>query len=169
MEEGALKGPVLAVDYGDRRTGLALSDPLGVIAQPLPTLVEGDPAQLARRIADVARERGAATILLGLPLREDGSEGARVERTRAFGRLLAQAVEGTPARIVEWDERFTTAEAVAVLREAGLKRRDRKRRVDAVAAVVLLRSFLAAEIRGGSRAGGARETLGSGPPVSPPP
>jgi len=145
MEPPALKGPVLAVDYGDRRTGLAVSDPQGVIAQPLPTLLGGDPASTARRIAALARERGVAAIVLGLPLRTDGTEGARVQKTRAFEALLARDLEGTAVRIVEWDERFTTVEAIERLREAGLKRRERKRRVDAVAAVVLLRSYLAAE------------------------
>ncbi|MGH7152009.1 MAG: Holliday junction resolvase RuvX [Planctomycetota bacterium] len=165
---GPLKGPFLAVDYGDRRTGLALSDPLGVIAQPLPTLEEEDPTRLARRIAALARERRAAAVVLGLPLREDGTEGARVEKTRAFGRLLAAELSGSPTLLLEWDERFTTAEATAALREAGLRPRDRRRRVDAVAAVVLLRSFLAARGRkpGVEGAAGGPTSVPSVPPPS---
>ncbi len=138
-----------------------------MIAQPLPTVEEEDPARLARRIAAVARERGAAAVVLGLPLREDGSEGARVVKTRAFGRLLAAELSGARTPLLEWDERFTTAEATAALLEAGLRHRARRRRVDAVAAVVLLRSFLAA----GGRKPGAEGPAG-GPnsvPAVPPP
>ena len=136
-------GRILAVDYGDRRTGLAVSDPRRMIAQPLPTIEESDPDRLARAIARAAAERGVRTIVLGLPLLPDGSEGNRVSKTRAFARRLEVAA-GAGVRIVEWDERLTSAEAAEWLREAGLRRNARKKRVDAVAAVLILRSYLGA-------------------------
>jgi putative Holliday junction resolvase len=138
-------GPVLAVDYGDRRTGLAVSDPRGVIAQPLPTVEEENPEKLARAIAALVREREVRTVVVGLPLRLDGAEGARVEKTRRFERLLARALEGSGVQVAEWDERLTTAEATERLREAGFRARARRKRVDAVAAVLILRSYLASQ------------------------
>lgn len=139
-----------------------------MIAQPLPTLEEEDPGRLARRIAAIARERGVVAVVLGLPLREDGTEGARVEKTRAFGRLLGAELSATATPLLEWDERFTTAEATAALMDAGLRHRDRRRRVDAVAAVVLLRSFLAARERdrGSEGAAGGPTSAPSVPPPS---
>lgn len=137
------RGAVVAVDYGDRRTGVAASDASRVLAQPLPTLDERDPGRVAKRIAAIVEERGATTVLVGLPLLLDGTEGARVRKTRSFAARLRAAL-APEVEIVEWDERLTTAEAEEWLREAGLRRDARKARIDAMAAVLLLRSYLEA-------------------------
>jgi len=142
------EGGVIAVDYGDRRTGLAASDAGRVLAQPLPTLDEIDPARVAERIASLVAEREASTVVVGLPLLLDGTEGARVRKTRSFVGRLRAAIP-PEVEIVEWDERLTTAEAEEWLRSAGLRRERRKEKVDAMAAVLLLRSYLEAQGRRG--------------------
>ena len=126
---------VLAIDLGERRTGFAISDPAGRLALSLPTRLDVTPVDAAQ----VAEEHGAELILVGLPLNMDGTEGPAALRSRAFIdelRLLA-AVPVEP-----WDERLSTAEADARMRQQGLDRRDRHRRSDAAAAIVILESYL---------------------------
>ena len=89
---------VLAVDYGDRRTGLAFSDLGGVLCGEAFTVEEWDPERLAGRIADECRTRGAGRIVLGLPKNMDGTEGPRAEKSRAFAELL-RARTGVEARL----------------------------------------------------------------------
>jgi putative Holliday junction resolvase len=130
-------GRVLAIDHGDRRTGLAISDPLGFSAQPLVMLKERDEAQLVSQVAALAAEYDVALLLVGLPLNMNGTEGPRAVRARAFGEKLAAAAE----RPVEYlDERLTSRQAERVL--AGRSRADRKRVGDVVAAQILLQTWL---------------------------
>jgi putative Holliday junction resolvase len=128
---------VLAVDHGDRRTGLAISDPLGITAQPLDVIRERDQEMLVQRVADVAKSNQIGIILLGLPLSMDGSEGDRVKITRAFGDKLA-ALSGLPIEYL--DERLTSKQAEQVM--IGRKRREKRATADAIAAQILLQSFL---------------------------
>lgn len=131
----------LAVDYGDKRTGLAVSDPTGIIVQPLPTLEMEEIEDLVEAIVAEADKQEAGTLVVGLPLRLDGTEGSRVHKTR---QLVEQLRQRLSIPVVEWDERLTSAEAEELLKQAGLDWRKRKGKIDKVAAVLILRSYLAA-------------------------
>ncbi len=148
-------GRVLAVDYGARRTGLAISDPLGIAAHPLPPVDSRDLQETVQAIVRLVQEREVRRVLVGMPYLRDGREGEAAARTRLFLSALGPAL---PAGVglETWDERFTTAAAEQLLREAGLRRRDFQEALDSVAAVVILREYLA----GGS----PFEPPGSGPP-----
>lgn len=126
---------VLAVDLGGRRTGLAISDPEERLAMALPTLEDATPEDIAR----VAQEHQAGQIVVGLPLNMDGTVGPSARRALEFAEELRRHVQ---VPVVMWDERLSSAEGHARLREAGLRRRDRDRRVDAAAAIVILESYL---------------------------
>ena len=136
------KGRILALDLGKKRIGLALSDPLGITAQGLPTLqrtnIRADLAALDHLIA----EREVTLILMGHPLHMTGREGRQAEYTREFAGRLA---EWTGVEIRFWDERLTTVEAQRVLRESGVSLAKRTRAVDRLAAVILLASYLDSE------------------------
>ena len=135
----------LGIDHGDRWFGLALSDPLGQIARPL-EVVEGQEGTLAR-LKELISEEEVGEIVLGLPLNMDGSEGPKALQVREFRRLLEERF-GLPVH--EWDERLTSFEAERHLREAGLKGPEIKRRVDMVAAQIMLSAYL--ESRGDTEA-----------------
>ena len=126
---------VLAVDLGGKRTGFAISDPEGRLALALPTLEDAAPADVAR----VAEEQGAGSILVGLPLNMDGTAGPAPRRSLDFVEELRLLVR---VPVIPWDERLSTAEGDARLREAGLRRKDRRKRADAAAALVILESYL---------------------------
>jgi putative Holliday junction resolvase len=134
-----LKGRILALDLGKKRIGLALSDPLGITAQGLPTLerinIRTDLDALARLIAD----REVSEILMGQPLHMSGHEGRQVEYTREFAGRLA---ERTGLEVKFWDERWTTVAAQRVLKESGASTGKRSRAVDRLSAVILLSSYL---------------------------
>jgi putative holliday junction resolvase len=132
---------LLAIDYGDRRIGLAVSDPTGTIASPAGHIVRRPGkrppiAELARRAADLE----AQGLVMGLPLDGNGDETARSAEARTVGDELARRT-GLPVRYV--DERFTTAAALRAVREMGQSTRGRKGDVDALAATVLLQHALA--------------------------
>ncbi len=137
-----MTGRVLAVDYGTRRVGLAVSDPTGVALEPLQPLSRRGDEQAARQVAEVAQRAGARTIVVGLPLRTDGTEGPEAAAARAFARKIARY---TQAAVRLWDERFTTRQADRLLAGAHLRRERRRAVRDAVAAVLLLQSYLEAE------------------------
>ena len=133
---------ILGVDYGERRIGLAISDPLGMIAQPLPTVTRrrGKRPPVAE-IAGIAVEREAEAIVVGLPLDEHGDENRWTAEVRAFGDKLG---ERTSLPVDYIDERMTSARAQRAIRAAGLSRsqRERKDLVDATAAVIILQTHL---------------------------
>lgn len=139
---------ILAVDYGDVRTGLAISDPTGTIVQPLTTLQTKDPNELVEMIAERVQEGEAGKVVVGLPLRLDGTEGSRAKKTR---RLIEMLQAKLPIPVLCWDERLSSAEAGELLKESGLHWRKRKKRLDAVAAVLILRSFISAQRSKGDR------------------
>lgn len=129
---------ILALDPGTRRIGVALSDPLGLTAQPHGTL-DATAADLDARLRALAAEAGAGMIVVGLPIGLNGTEGRAAEQARAFAARVAAAT-GLPVRL--HDERLTTVTAERVLLEAGLRRERRKAVRDKVAAAVLLQSYL---------------------------
>jgi len=132
-------GRILAVDFGKARIGLALSDPLGIIAQPLEVLKARDIKDALAHIAAIVEERGVEQIVLGLPLNMDGSEGPQVAETRTFAALLRERTGLVP---VEWDERLTSRQALSALGQQERSWRKRKEKMDAVAAQILLQSYL---------------------------
>ncbi len=131
---------VLAIDYGDARTGIAVSDPLGMLAGETFVIAQWDPEKLADEIVQAARERGAERLVLGLPKNMDGTEGPRAEKSRALKALL----ESRGMTVVLWDERRTTVDAHRILRENGKKEKKHKAAVDAVAAALILEGYLGA-------------------------
>lgn len=130
---------ILAVDYGDARTGLAVCDPGELLASPLGTVEHWDPRQVAEKAARAAREAGAERIVVGHPLNMDGSAGPRARLCREFAALLREA-SGLP--VVLWDERQTTVTAARYLNDTDTRGKKRKKVIDAVAATVILESYL---------------------------
>ncbi|MGA9115986.1 MAG: Holliday junction resolvase RuvX [Bacteroidota bacterium] len=135
----APKGRVLAVDYGRRRVGLALSDPLRVLATGLET-VENAPG-LASRLASLVREQEVSLVVVGLPYDRDGECG---ESAREVLRFIAQFASATDVPVRTWDESFSSEEAKRLLRAGGAPRKRRRARhlVDRMAAQVILQEFL---------------------------
>jgi len=133
---------VLALDVGERRIGVALSDPSGVVARGLTVLKRTD---LPRDLAAVRRlleESAAGRVLVGLPLNMDGSEGEMARRVRGFAARLQTALEGSGVEVLLWDERLSTEEAEAELRRRGQGWRKRKETLDQVAAAAFLQEYL---------------------------
>jgi len=130
---------VLALDIGDRRIGVAVSDELGVTAQGVTTIHRRSMEKDLAAIADLVASWHAESAVVGLPLTLEGTEGPRAASVRDFMRRLSRVV-AVPIRF--WDERFSTATAERVLIEADLSRARRKEVVDKTAAVVILQSYL---------------------------
>lgn len=130
---------VLAIDYGASRIGLAVSDPLGIIASPVGTIkslgMKGDVDALVQK----AKELGADKIILGLPINMDGSEGVRAEISRKLAAVL-QKVSGISVELV--DERLSTVSAERALDEANVRRDKRKQVVDTISAQIILGTYL---------------------------
>ncbi len=135
----SVQGRILALDLGRRRIGLAVSDELLLTAQGLPTLERTNIREDLARLTQMAAERGVTSILIGNPVRMNGSEGAGSAWVREFAEKLEKH---SGFRVRLWDERLTTVEAERVLRESGISRLKRGRAVDRLAAVILLQSYL---------------------------
>ena len=130
---------VMAIDYGDQRIGLAVSDLLGMIAGEAWTMQEWNRERAVTRIAEEAKKRDVGTLVLGLPKNMDGTEGPRAALSREFKALL-EAETGLP--VVLWDERRSSIEAHAILHAAGKRERLHRKSVDAVAASLILEGYL---------------------------
>lgn len=131
---------VLAIDYGDARTGIAVSDALGTIVGQTTVIHSRNPQKTAAEIADLMRQSGAERLVMGFPRNMDGSEGPRAELYREFAALVG-SVCGT--EVVLWDERRTTVEAHRILSDCNYHGKKRKNTVDAVAASLILEGYLA--------------------------
>lgn len=135
----ATRPRIVAVDYGKRRVGLALADPLRIIAQPYGTYAPMEALQVLRRLH---ADEGIETLVVGWPLNEAGKEGEATRQVARFIRQLQLLLPGT--QIIRWDERYTSELAKERLRAVGgprKKRRD-KGRVDQMAAVIILQEYL---------------------------
>jgi putative holliday junction resolvase len=130
---------VLGIDPGARRVGLALSDDEGRIASPHATLQVKSNAGVAAEIAALALALGAERLVIGLPLRLDGSEGEAARRVRA---LVARIAQHCALPVTLWDERLSTRAAERALREGGVRGAQQRALVDQVAAALLLQSYL---------------------------
>ncbi len=133
--------PILSIDFGERRIGLAVSDPFETMALPLPPLERTNREEDARRIAQTARERGIRELVVGLPLTLQGQRGPAAQKTQAFAELLRAAFPEGEIHFV--DERMTTAQASKALIAADFSRKRRKRVIDGMAAALILDTFLA--------------------------
>ena len=130
---------ILALDVGEKRIGLAVSDPLGLTAQGLEVLTRQNPEADLARLVQVARHWGVQQIVLGLPRHLDGRLGTLAPQVLE----LADALQKTlGVEVVTWEERLTTREAERVLLQADLSRRRRRRVVDQLAAVLILQNYL---------------------------
>ena len=130
---------IMAIDYGDRRIGLAVSNLLGMLCGEAWTMEEWKMERAAKRIAEEAKKREVGTLVLGLPKNMDGTEGPRAEKSRAFRELL---IAGSGLPVVFWDERRSSIEAHAILHANGRREKIHRRSVDAVAASLILEGYL---------------------------
>jgi len=137
--EASAGGRILGLDYGSRRIGVAVSDPLGLTAQPLPAIPrEGDRKDIAG-IGRIAAELGVSSVVMGLPLLLNGDEGPQAIRARAFGDKLSAELS---LPVTMWDERLTTVQSERHLIDSGVRRERRKEARDSLSAMFLLQSFL---------------------------
>jgi len=130
---------VLAIDHGTKRMGIAISDPSGIIAQPLEFIpAEPFPAFL-ERLKELIVEKEVEMLLVGMPRNMDGSYGPAAAKVQEFVAVLKETI-AIPVKT--WDERLTSAQANRMLVQADVRRKDRKEKVDKAAAAILLQSFL---------------------------
>lgn len=129
----------LALDIGKRRIGVAVSDPLGMVARPVETLHSVSLNKDVAYISDLAKSLEAEAVVVGDPIHMSGDPSPMSGRARKFGDMLAH-VSGLP--IVYWDERLTTVEAQRILQDSGVQPRKARQQIDAVAAAVILQSYL---------------------------
>ncbi len=130
---------VMAIDYGDAHTGVAVSDAAGFLTGFTTTIHSRDPEQVLAQLARLAGEHRAERLVMGLPRNMDGTEGPRAALCRDFAARVERAA-GLP--VVLWDERRTTVDAHRILSEAGKNAKKRKKTVDAVAASLILEGYL---------------------------
>lgn len=131
---------ILSVDFGDSRTGLAVCDKDEMLASPLTVVTEYNFERCAQRVAEYAKNEHAELIVVGFPKNMNGSVGERAEKCTRFAELVTECC-GIPHEM--WDERCTTVSAHNYLNETNVRGKKRKAVVDAVAAVIILESFLA--------------------------
>ena len=130
---------IMAIDYGDAHTGVAISDPTGFLAGETFTIHSRKEETVLAELVRLIRERGAEELVMGFPRNMDGTEGPRAELYRAFAARLEKAAG---MKVVLWDERRTTVDAHRILFEAGKNGKKRKKTVDAVAASLILEGYL---------------------------
>ncbi len=138
IEDGQRKR-VLALDVGMRRIGLAISDPLGITAQGIPTLVRRNLRIDLARLTEIARDKQVCRIIVGYPLHMSGHEGRQAAIVKEFAGRLAER-SGLPVQL--WDERLTTVQAGRILRQGGASLEKRAKAVDKLSAVLILQSYL---------------------------
>lgn len=138
---------VMAIDYGDARTGVAISDATGLLAGFTTVIHSREPEKTAEELAGLIGQHGVDELVMGFPRNMDGTEGPRAEVYRAFAARL-EACTGMEVRL--WDERRTTIEAHQILHQSGKKMKNHKKTVDAVAATLILEGYLAKKRRDGS-------------------
>ena len=130
---------IMSIDYGDARTGAAVSDKYEMLAFPVCVIHEKDKGLLSEKITCLAKEKEAELIIVGYPKNMDGSEGFKAQAAAEFADILK---ESTNLPIELWDERLTTVSAHKILNDNNVRGKKRKDTVDAVAAVIILQSYL---------------------------
>ncbi|MBQ2896704.1 MAG: Holliday junction resolvase RuvX [Clostridia bacterium] len=130
---------ILGVDYGEKRTGIAISDALGMTAQGVKTIFESYLVKVAKEVSNIAKELDAEKIVVGLPKNMDGTIGFRGEATYSF---IEELKKETDLPIITWDERLSTVSAIKSLNETNTRGKKRKDVVDTVAAMYILQNYL---------------------------
>ncbi len=130
---------IMGIDYGDKRIGIAVSDPLGITAQGVTTLDNSGKKKLALAFEELFKKYAPEKIVLGLPKNMDGTLGFRAEATYKFAEFLKTL---TKAEIVYWDERLTTVSAALVLNETNTRGKSRKKVIDTVSACIILENYM---------------------------
>ena len=131
---------IMAIDYGDARTGIAVSDAMGMLVGSTTVIHSRNPEVTAQRIKELIDETKAQRLVLGFPKNMDGSDSLRADLYRAFAQLLENVTGMEP---ILWDERRTTIEAHQILTDSNYHGKKRKNTVDAVAASLILEGYLA--------------------------
>ncbi|MCB0345606.1 MAG: Holliday junction resolvase RuvX [Bdellovibrionales bacterium] len=135
---------ILALDVGDARIGVAMSDPLGFSANPLET-ISREGGKAFELLAEIVKKHGVGTIVVGKPLLLDGTSGEQAAKVEAFSRGLESYLNektGSGVSIVHWDERLTTVEAERYVQGRGFKNKDRRAKLDQVSAAIILDAYL---------------------------
>jgi len=131
---------ILGIDYGDSRTGIAVSDSLGWTAQGLETIVyKGDMKMLLKRIDEIIKEYDIKTIVIGFPRNLNGTIGPRAEKTEEFIKIL---IDKFKLNVIKWDEWLSTVSAHRDMNDMGVKNKKKKNLVDTIAAVHILQNYL---------------------------
>ena len=130
---------IMAIDYGDARTGVALSDPTGFLAGQTFLIKSRKQEVVLEELAALVQRQGAQELVMGYPMNMDGTLGPRAEKYAAFARRLEEAT-GLPVAL--WDERRTTVDAHRILGEQGVRAKNRKDKIDSVAATLILEGYL---------------------------
>ena len=130
---------ILGVDYGHKRIGLALSDESGTIAQPLDYIDGGAIAKVSLELVRLCAELKVGKIVVGVPLRLDGTPSEQTERTLVF---IAELRRVATIPVAQWDERLTSVQAARALLEGNVRRSERKQKIDKLAAQIMLQSYL---------------------------
>jgi putative Holliday junction resolvase len=130
---------ILGVDFGNKRVGLALSDETGTVASPLTYIDGGGVAAVSREIVRVCTERKVGKIVVGVPVRLDGTRSEQTEHTLAF---IEELERTTVIPVAKWDERLTSVQANRALLEGNVRRSERKEKIDKLAAQIMLQSYL---------------------------
>ena len=129
----------LGIDFGTRRIGLALSDPTGSLATPLPFLENTSLKEVVAKFQELVESHGVKTVVIGLPRNMDGSYGPSAQKVREF---ITQIQPHIAAEIISQDERLTTAQASRDLSQMGLTQKDLRKKVDSSSAALILQQFL---------------------------
>ncbi len=133
------QGRILGIDWGEKSIGLAISDPLGITAQALDTVRYSSPRKSIEEVARTIRPFKIKRVVIGLPLRLNGSSGTQAQRVREWGKKLSRTLD---LPVVFQDERLTSQEAERVLLQANLRRKRRRELTDRLAAQIILQSYL---------------------------
>lgn len=131
---------ILGVDFGDARTGLAVSDALGFMANPAGTVYSTYIVETAKKVADAAREHKVKKIVLGMPVNMNGTEGPRAEKVKEFAKLLESELEGV--EIVFFDERCSTMAAHQILNMTDTRGKRRREVIDTLSAQIILQNYM---------------------------
>ena len=130
---------ILALDYGSKRIGVALCDELGITAQGLATITRKSRARDIEKISGFVEEYNVEKIVIGYPVRLDGTEGIQCEKVSKFAGILGSHLS---IPIIKWDESLSTKEAETILIEADMRRKKRKKVIDKLAAAIILQGYL---------------------------
>ncbi|KPL02945.1 MAG: hypothetical protein AMJ90_04505 [candidate division Zixibacteria bacterium SM23_73_2] len=130
---------ILGIDYGERRIGLAISDPMGIIAQPLTTLDTQKTTDVFSEIQKLIREKNVEQIIVGLPKNMDGTIGKKGKEVLEFAKNLSRQIN---VKVNLWDERLSSVESQKILRDTKKKTRQDKKNIDKLSASLILQGYL---------------------------